>query len=198
MQSSQDSTGFGMRTKRDGESVGALLVDMEAKLSLQDAAAPRKKVSPLEHQIQKTEQRIMETDRQIQQSQENMEVIRQKSEQLNAQEAMRHRNDAKEEQAKKQMTAQEFWNSGFYNKRNQYAELRDLRRVDGGGGSGGSDSRGSERGSAMKEAASTMYQNVNLYQHIESTRKSPFGNYGEAANVVGRMTSSSAYGHFFK
>ena len=66
-----------MRTKRDGESVGALLVDMETKLTLQDSAAqpPRKKVSLLEHQIQKTEQRIMETDRQIQQSQENSEQI---------------------------------------------------------------------------------------------------------------------------
>ena len=104
-----------MRTKRDGESVGALLVDMETKLTLQDSAAqpPRKKVSMLEHQIQKTEQRIMETDRQIQQSQENMEVIRQKNEQLQAQEALMHKNEAREEPVTNQMTAQQFWNSSY-------------------------------------------------------------------------------------
>ena len=186
------------------ESFQEVFAHPESDGPLDGSIDPRKQQAPVEFDIKKTDQKIQDTNDELKKCQDRINQLKMKSEEIVNKTSQGFNSSSKflDEENKQIYSGEKDVvkvdpSLSTYNKRFGYATVYDnkFKNI-----VKDPNILESERSSTLSKAGNnllTQNPNMNVYQHQQLLRSSPFG-----ANVGGssysKVTSSSAYGGFFK
>lgn len=162
---------------------------------------PRGQKIPVEFNIKKTNQKINDTEEEIKKCEDRLKNLEMRSTQLSSGVGGLDKGDKFLGKEQKQLfsTEKDFkkpdMSQSSYNKRFGYSTVYDNKFKNIAKDPNVLDS---DRGNTLSNAGSKLMAqnpNLNVYQHQQLIRSSPFGSTGDSS--YSKMTSSSAYGSFF-
>ena len=187
------------------DTVKDLFIHPESEGPLGSSESSRRQMMPVEFNVKKTNARIAETHDELMKCEERLKQLQLQHSNLN-QTAQTFNAGTNAEnkylgEEQKQIFSGEnekksLFNTSAYNKRFGYATVYDNKYKNI---ATDPNYLMNDRKSTLSNAGTNLISqnpNLNLYKHKELQRSSPFGSTGDSA--YSKMTSSSAYGGFFK